>query len=87
MTMRTVFCVQCYAGMTGPVVKGRLWQFGTADEADRAADLLEGRVAGFVVFGVSGEPDFGAWEEPVVLRTYGRLPEDASTAAEAAPAA
>lgn len=87
MATRTVFCVQCYAGMTGPVVKGRLWQFGSEDGANEGADLLEGHVAGFVMFRVSGEPDFGAWEEPVVLRTYGRLPDELSTAAEAAAAA
>lgn len=81
MARRTVFCVQCFAGLTGPMVKGRLWQFGSEDDAQQAGYLLENRVAGFVIFRVSGEPDFGVWEDPVVLRTYGRLPDDAGAAA------
>jgi hypothetical protein len=81
MATRAVFCVQCYAGLDGPLVKGRLWQFGAEDEARQAGELLKGRVAGFVMFKVEGEPDFGFWDEPVVLDTYGRVPDELTAAA------
>jgi hypothetical protein len=81
MVARTVYGVQCYAGTAGALVKGRLWHFGYEDEARAAGEMLEGRVAGWVMFSVRGDPEFGAWDEPVVLETYGALPDEALGAA------
>lgn len=81
MAVRTVYCVQCYAGAPGALVQGRLWQFGYEEEANAAGAMLQGRVAGWVMFSVQVEPECGLWGDPVMMGVWGLLPDEVARAA------
>lgn len=74
MTRRTVYCVQPYAGASGRLIQCGLREFGDELAARREGETLSARRAGVLVFAVSGEPDFGTWEEPRILAAYGSTP-------------
>jgi hypothetical protein len=71
MATRTVFCVQVYGWAGERLVRLRLHEFGAREDALAKAEALKGRVQALVAFSVSGEPDFGSWEEPAILAHYG----------------
>lgn len=72
MTRATVYCVQAYTGTAARPAKGRLQQYGAAEDATARADELKDRAPGVLLFSVSGEGD--CWEEPRVLARYGIAP-------------
>ncbi len=76
MARQTVYIVQPYVGAR--LVPGRLEEFGDRTEALRVGEALSARRAGVIVAAVNCEPDFGQWDEPRVLATYGRTPKRAA---------
>ena len=74
MGIRTIYCVQTFAGARGRQEKGRLTQFAAETDALELAGAMRDRVAGLIVYRVSGEPEFDWWDEPVVLERHGRVP-------------
>lgn len=75
MSRKTVFCVQRYAGSAKRLEPQQMRQFGTVEDALAYGGSVQRRSTGVVVFSVTGEPDFDAWEAPDVLAEYGMVPD------------
>jgi hypothetical protein len=50
--------------------------FKTPDQARVRGLKASDTAAGVVVFSVTGEPEFGEFDAPVVLARYGEVPQD-----------
>lgn len=74
MARVTVFGVQAYTGR-GELRRGALREYQDRDEALAVGELLAAHVPAVIVFRVTGEPDFDAWEEPQVIARHGRAGE------------
>ncbi|MDB5552812.1 MAG: hypothetical protein JWL86_2796 [Rhizobium sp.] len=72
----TAHFVQTFKKQGKRLVASQPQPFKTPDQARlrglRAADSA----AGVVVFSVTGEPEFGEFDAPVVLARYGEVPQD-----------
>lgn len=75
MSVKTVYCVQTFTGQKGRSEKGKLRQFASEPDAIDAGRGLADRASGVLVYKVMGEPDFDWWDEPVVIESHGRVPE------------
>lgn len=73
---KTSHFVQIFGKRGRRLISGHPEECKTSDQAfDRALRALD-RAAGVVVFSVTGEPEFGEVEPPVVLARYGEVSGD-----------
>lgn len=70
----------------GQLVEGQPLTAQSAEQARRMAERLSRQHDGVVAFSRSGDPDFGDWDDAVVLAAYGAVPPDVEPAAMAVSA-
>ncbi|MBD3817897.1 MAG: hypothetical protein IE912_03145 [Brevundimonas diminuta] len=72
--MQTIYCVQTYRRQGRQVEAGQLRQFAEETAAVNAGNALAPRVAGVVVYALTGEPEADFWDEPKLLFSHGATP-------------
>lgn len=61
----------------GPIARrGHLERCKSVDQAKVRGERAAEHSAGVVVFSVTGEPEFGEFEPPVVVAKYGEIPAE-----------
>lgn len=76
MSKKTFFVVQPFEKHKGKKLKaGVPIEVRTAEEADRKAQRLSLSKAGAVAFSMEVEPESGDAEAPVLIGSYGEVPE------------
>lgn len=68
--------VQTFKKQRGRLVPGQPQKFKTPDQARIRGLKASDSAIGVVVFSVTGEPEFGEFESPVVLARYGEVPAE-----------
>lgn len=74
MGLKTYYGVQPFWHDGRRLARGDLQQFRTEVEATRAAERLYDNHAGVLVYSVTGDPDYDAWQEPRTIATLGSVP-------------
>lgn len=74
MAEKTFYNVQAVLRHNNKLVQGQLRQFDNPDSALKVGEELAQRVAGVVVFKISGDPEADIWGEPETLVVHGEVP-------------
>ena len=74
MDRTTIYCAQPFWRRQGHLMPGIVHEFRTEERALEGGEILAGAADGVAVFSLTGEPDIDLWGEPVMLATYGLVP-------------
>lgn len=75
MDRTTIYCAQPFWHRQGRLMPGIVHEFCTEERALEGGEILSASADGVAVFSLSGEPALDLWGEPVMLATYGRVPD------------
>lgn len=73
----TMHFVQTFTKQGRRYISGQPQSCKTSDHALSRGLRAAERMAGVVVFSITGEPEFGEFDAPVVLARHGDVPQDA----------
>jgi hypothetical protein len=76
MPRETVYIVQSYTGQGRRLVPDQPQRLATAERALETARRFAPLKAGVIALAIEGDPDFGDYDEPIVIFTEGRTPEN-----------
>lgn len=74
MAEKTFYNVQVVLRQGKKLIQGQLRQFDNPNAALKVGEELPERVAGVVVYKITGDPENDIWGEPETLAVYGDVP-------------
>ncbi|CAN5477833.1 hypothetical protein BH10PSE7_BH10PSE7_15160 [soil metagenome] len=85
MAKTTYFAVQCFEiGQRGKIVAGDVLPATGEEHAIRMAYRLEPKLAGVVAFSQGADAELGDYDDPVILKALGVVPDDIAELSAAA---
>ncbi len=76
MPTHTSYYVQSFIKKGRGIGKGEMLALKTEHEAVRRGEKLVPKSLGVAVFSVVGDSETGETEEPIMIKTWGEVPED-----------
>ena len=77
MPRTTIYCVQTFEHKGSKLVQAGLRQVKKKEEAARIGAYSAGKFVGVLVYSVDADPEFNDWGDPVMIASYGQVPDEA----------
>ncbi len=77
MARQTRFYVQSFERKGAKLIQASMREFKTPTEALRNGDVLSDKRCGVLVYSIDVDIDADDWSDPVMMASYGEMPEEA----------